>query len=99
MRPSVAGTQDRQRWRWRWREREEKKERKEEEERARPNRYALKGASLGGALLSTVARAGLPHLQPSAPKRVTPPCAQDAIHLGTIQLDSDMKYVFLGFYL
>jgi hypothetical protein len=30
---------------------EEKTERKEEEERARPNRYAPKGASLGGALL------------------------------------------------
>jgi hypothetical protein len=67
----VAGQRDHQRWRRQWREKEEEGSKREmnKEGIGRSKAGALlwsMGVSEGGALLSTVARAGLPRLHPRA---------------------------------
>jgi hypothetical protein len=83
-------------------EREEGEERKEEEERARPNRYAPKCASLGGALLWSkgISEGGaLLSTMACAMGRPATSTTKDVRHLSAIQLSLDMEYVFLGVYL
>jgi hypothetical protein len=89
-------------------EREGGEERKEEKERAQPNRYALKGTSLGGTLVPPQGcqRGWRPPIHRGAGRAATSTtqgasesgallCTKGVSHLDALQLGPDTEYVSL----